>query len=193
MPPPRSATEGSLRQRLALHRAARRAGATLRRPVRLPHADGDRPAHRITFGDGAFVGPNAWLTLAPQGSVHIGEGAAIAADLSISAGGPVRIGAGCLFSRGVTIVDQQHDVDRWVARARAANRPPRMTWDMTTAEPVTIGDGTWLGVGVVVLPGVTIGQGCAIGANAVVTQSIPDFTVAAGVPARPIRATGVSP
>jgi acetyltransferase-like isoleucine patch superfamily enzyme len=51
---------------------------------------------------------------------------------------------------------------------------------------VIIGAGTWLGIGVVVLPGVTIGQGCAVGANAVVTRDLADFSVAVGVPARVI-------
>lgn len=53
--------------------------------------------------------------------------------------------------------------------------------------PVTLGHDVWLGHGVTVLPGVTIGSGAAIGAGAVVSRDIEPFTVAAGVPARPIR------
>jgi acetyltransferase-like isoleucine patch superfamily enzyme len=52
---------------------------------------------------------------------------------------------------------------------------------------VVIGDGSWLGHGAVVLPGVTIGKHVVIGANSVVTKDIPDFSVAVGSPARVIR------
>ncbi|WP_172842144.1 acyltransferase [Bradyrhizobium lablabi] len=50
-----------------------------------------------------------------------------------------------------------------------------------------IEDDVWLGVHVVVMPGVTIGRGCVVGANSVVTRSLPPYSVAAGVPAREIR------
>lgn len=56
-----------------------------------------------------------------------------------------------------------------------------------TAYPITIGEDTWLGGGVVVLPGVTIGKRCIIGAGSVVTKDIPDDSMAAGNPARVIR------
>jgi acetyltransferase-like isoleucine patch superfamily enzyme len=52
---------------------------------------------------------------------------------------------------------------------------------------VEIGRGTFLGVGCVVFPYVRIGKGCVIGANSVVTHSIPDFSVAVGAPAKVIR------
>jgi acetyltransferase-like isoleucine patch superfamily enzyme len=53
--------------------------------------------------------------------------------------------------------------------------------------PVSIGRNAWLGQNVVVLPGVTIGEHCVIGANSVVNSSIPDFSVAVGAPARVIK------
>lgn len=54
-------------------------------------------------------------------------------------------------------------------------------------KPVTIGDRTWLGANVTVLPGVTIGEGAVIGAGSVVTKDIPPYTVAVGNPCRPVR------
>ena len=57
----------------------------------------------------------------------------------------------------------------------------------TYALPVTIGNGCWLGGGVIVLPGVTIGEGCVIGAGSVVTKDIPANSVAVGNPCRVIR------
>lgn len=60
-------------------------------------------------------------------------------------------------------------------------------WFSTYSEPITIKDGAWLGGGVIVLPGVTIGENAVIGAGSVVTRSIPDNCVAVGNPCKPIR------
>ena len=54
-------------------------------------------------------------------------------------------------------------------------------------KPVTIDDGTWIGEKVCILPGVTIGKKFIIGAGAVVNKSIPDYSMAAGVPAKVIK------
>lgn len=50
-----------------------------------------------------------------------------------------------------------------------------------------IGDDVWIGDRVTVLPGVHIGNGCIIAAGAVVTKDVPEYTVAAGVPARVVK------
>jgi lipopolysaccharide O-acetyltransferase len=55
------------------------------------------------------------------------------------------------------------------------------------SKPVKIGNRTWLGESVQVLSGVTIGEGCIIGAGSVVTKNIPDYSVAVGNPAKVIR------
>lgn len=52
---------------------------------------------------------------------------------------------------------------------------------------IVIEEDCWLGGNVIVLPGVTIGRGCTIGAGSVVTKNIPPFHVAAGNPARILR------
>ena len=57
----------------------------------------------------------------------------------------------------------------------------------TYALPVTIGDGCWIGGGVIILPGVSIGNGCVIGAGSVVTKDILENSVAVGNPCRVIR------
>lgn len=56
-----------------------------------------------------------------------------------------------------------------------------------SVKPVVLKKGCWVGINVVILPGVTIGQNSVIGANSVVTKSIPDFAVAVGAPAKVIR------
>ncbi|MCW3845453.1 acyltransferase [Micromonospora yasonensis] len=61
--------------------------------------------------------------------------------------------------------------------------------DLEWTAPIVVGDDTFLGIRSLILPGVTIGRRCVIGAGSIVGRDIPDNTVAAGVPARPIRTT----
>lgn len=64
--------------------------------------------------------------------------------------------------------------------------PRRDKWEW--AEPITIGDNVWLGGGVIVCPGVSIGENTVVGAGAVVAHDLPPNVLAAGVPARVVRA-----
>lgn len=52
---------------------------------------------------------------------------------------------------------------------------------------VTIGNDVWIGHGVTIMPGVSIGDGAAIGSGAVVTKNVDDYTIVAGVAAKPLR------
>lgn len=52
---------------------------------------------------------------------------------------------------------------------------------------ITIGNDVWIGYGAIILSGVTIGDGAVVGAHSLVTKDIPPYTIAGGVPARPIR------
>jgi maltose O-acetyltransferase len=56
----------------------------------------------------------------------------------------------------------------------------------TKYEPIIVGNDSWIGANVTIMPGVKIGQFCVIGAGAVVTKDVPDYSIAAGVPARVI-------
>jgi len=70
---------------------------------------------------------------------------------------------------------------------------PILVQGVSFKAPVLLRTGCWIGAGVVIRPGVTIGRNAVIGANAVVTHDVPDFCVAAGVPARVIRRVSESP
>lgn len=57
----------------------------------------------------------------------------------------------------------------------------------TYGKPIKIKDKVWLGINATVLPGVTLGYGCIVGANSVVTKDVPPMTIVAGNPARIIK------
>ncbi|GIQ80928.1 hypothetical protein KIPB_001808 [Kipferlia bialata] len=67
---------------------------------------------------------------------------------------------------------------------------PTRVSGLELSKPVTIGNRVWLGMGAQILPGVTIGDDCVVGAGSVVTRDIPPGCVVAGVPARVIRHVG---
>jgi acetyltransferase-like isoleucine patch superfamily enzyme len=140
---------------------------------------------RIEIGDQVHIGPGSWLIALPNQNhrtdpaIRIGDGCSIAGDMVITAMSMVHLGRHVLMGRSVHISDhahRHHDSDQ-----------PVMNQGLTSPQPVRIGDGTWLGQGVVVCPGVTIGRNCVVGANSIVRHSIPDHSLAVGAPAKVIR------
>lgn len=79
------------------------------------------------------------------------------------------------------VVFISHDGGVWVAR----DEHPQLN----VFGRITIKDNSFVGIGVIILPGVTIGKNCVIGAGSVVTRDIPDDSIAAGVPCKVIRST----
>lgn len=92
---------------------------------------------------------------------------------------PITIGSACQIATRVQLLTATHPIDP---------EPRRLGWE--SGEPIVIGDNVWLGGGVIVCPGVTIGDDTVVGAGAVVTRDLPAAVVAAGVPARVIREIG---
>jgi carbonic anhydrase/acetyltransferase-like protein (isoleucine patch superfamily) len=147
-------------------------------PIRL---DGEE---RIAIGDRVFVGPGSWLQTLPDAdntsvAVSIGKGSSFAGACVISAVRSVILEDNVLLARNVYISDHIH---RYME-----TDIPVMAQGVDKVAPVLIKRGAWLGQNVVVCPGVTIGTGAVIGANSVVTNSIPEYCVAAGAPARVLK------
>lgn len=85
------------------------------------------------------------------------------------------------LSFNVTFVT--HDGGTW------AFRDNKRYADVIRYGKIYVGEHTFIGTGVIIMPGVTIGKRCVIGAGAVVTRDIPDNSVAVGVPAKVISTT----
>ena len=160
-----------------------------------------------SFGEGSII-LFPTTTIFNENYIHIGAKTMIGEHVALSAGmmpgqkcltNPVvKIGDRCLIGRGsgivghlsivigndvwtghhVYITDQSHGYEDISRPISEQSQPERA---------VSIGDGSWLGHGVVVLPGAKIGKHVAVGANSVVTGELPDFCVAVGSPARVIK------
>jgi acetyltransferase-like isoleucine patch superfamily enzyme len=140
----------------------------------------------IHIGDGTMIGPQATLSagMVPGQQclsdpvVRIGDRCLIGKGSGIVGHFGIEIGDDVWTGHHVYITDQNHgyqDVHRPISQQTQPERP------------VSIGEGSWIGHGSVVLPGARIGKHVTIGANSVVAGEIPDFSVAVGSPAKVIR------
>jgi len=109
-------------------------------------------------------------------SISIGARSFLNFGTVILDGAPVTIGEDVQIAAGVQLLTVSHPLD---AKARHER------WE--TARPIVIGDGAWLGGGVIVLPGVSIGADAVIGAGSVVTRDVPAGHLAFGNPCRTVR------
>ena len=116
---------------------------------------------------------------------RVGSGCFMNGNFTVQDDAPVTIGSHCNFGPNVTIVTPLHPM--LPGERRGLVCADGKTRFLCYAKPVEIGSDCWFGANVVVCPGVTVGQGCVIGAGSVVTRDIPPNSFAAGVPARVIR------
>ena len=122
-------------------------------------------------------------------NVNIEKGARFADDISIAdnsgiginsfVGSGVKIGSHVMMGPDCLIYTQQHEF--------SSTEVTMDSQGMTAVLPVIIGDDVWLGARVIIMPGVTIGNGAIVGAGAVVTKDVPEYSVAVGVPAKIIK------
>lgn len=108
-------------------------------------------------------------------NITIGNDVSIGCNVILQAHAPIYIGDFTKIAPGVIIVTASHDTSkRDYERTR-------------TTSPVKIGSNCWLGTGAIVLPGVTIGDGTIVGAGSVVVKDLPPEMICVGVPARPLK------
>lgn len=143
----------------------------------------------IELGDNVFI--MAHTTLAAYRKyrsqefdplIKIGDDVTIGERAHITSINNIIIGKGTLLGKSVTITDNSHGSNNINEYEK---RPSERM--LCSKGPVHIGKNCWLGDKVTVCPGVTIGDGCVIGANSVVTKDMPSYSVCAGNPCRVIK------
>lgn len=120
-------------------------------------------------------------------NIHLGNNVTVNTGCTFIDCNRIIIGDNVLIAPNVQIYTATHPVELDERLAPVETENGLIRQRRTFALPVTIEDGCWLGGGVIVLPGVTIGHGSVIGAGSVVTKSIPPNSLAVGNPCRVVR------
>lgn len=116
--------------------------------------------------------------ISQSSGIVLGENSSLGPYCCLAGPGAINIGSNCMIASHCSMYANNHIFDD---PARPINSQP------LTTVGITIEDDCWLGTGVRVLDGVTIGTGSVIGAGAVVSRDIPPYSVAVGVPARVVK------
>jgi len=158
-------------------------------------------AGRVTFAPGSGVehGPQMLLLdTAPGSVITIGERAWFRSKyrtnvLTTFENARIEIGPDCMFNGCVLTARERITLGRKTLLAWNVTVLDSDLHDLSNAEPmrvkpVTIGDYVWVGAGATIVAGVTIGSHTVVAAGSVVTKDLPDHVLAAGVPAKIIRA-----
>jgi len=135
------------------------------------------PSDAKRVGDGCFyLDVIVWLN---GDRIEMDDGVGFNHGCFVNGFGGLLIGKGTIFGPYTMIHTANHRTDD-------TTRPiPEQGWEET--EPVRIGAGSWVGMGVCILPGAQIGEGCVIGAGSVVTGALEPYSVAVGNPAKVIK------
>lgn len=132
----------------------------------------------IALANNVYIGHQTILKAYYRNDFIVGENTWIGQQCFLHSAGGIFIGANVGIGPGVKILTSSH-------RKGKHDRP--ILEEPVDFAPVVIEEGADIGIGAIILPGVTIGRNCQVGAGAVVTKSLPPFSIAAGVPARSIH------
>lgn len=119
------------------------------------------PCRYISFGDNSFLGRNVTISTSASGR------------------SPIVIGNDVMLAERVMIIGGNHEISR--------TDIPMNRQGEGKQGSIVIEDDVWIGAGSIILSGVTIGKGSVVGAGAIVTKSIPKYSIAVGNPARVIK------
>lgn len=171
------------------HETLKKLVAQFEKPVSIGDVDIQFPffivhPELISIGKGVTILANSRIQLYPElvekePRLSIGAGCFLGYRLCILGGADITIGENVLMASDVTIVSENHGID-------PESELPYKKQKLTVA-PIMIGNNCWIGDKVVILQGVHIGEGCVVGAGAIVTKSIPAYSIAVGNPARVIK------
>ena len=138
-----------------------------------------REEKAISIGSKSFVRSFAMLNSGPpNGFIHIGLNSSIGQSTILYGNGGLIIGNNVMISGQCFIVASSHNYE--------SNDTP-ITSQGITAKGITIEDNAWIGAGVKILDGVTIGEGAIVGANSVVTKSVKPHSKVVGIPAYELK------
>lgn len=129
----------------------------------------------IEIGDNVYIGHQTILKGYYAGTLKIGSNSWIGQQCFFHSAGNLTIGKSVGIGPGVKIITSQHST---------INNEEAIIHTPLDFSPVSIGDGCDIGVGTIILPGVTLGKRVLVGAGAVVTKSFEDDKVIVGVPAK---------
>jgi len=124
----------------------------------------------IRIGANAMIGRNTILTC-KEGSIYLGDHCNVSANCSLLSETEIRLGDYCFLAGECYLVaGGNHPV--------ADTSRPIMFQASSAKGGIRVGEDTWMGAGVIVLDGVTIGKGSVIGAGALIAASLPEYTFA---------------
>ncbi|MDD5435106.1 MAG: acyltransferase [Nitrospira sp.] len=133
---------------------------------------------------GTLVTETVGSNISIGNNVFIGGGTILDCVASISVGDDVLISYQCLLAdsdnHSILYNLRRRDLADWKDGGKH-------DWGTTNTKPIKICKGVWIGARVIILKGVTIGEGAIVGAGSVVTKDVPPYTIVAGNPARIIR------
>lgn len=135
-------------------------------------------AEQIEIGDNVYVGHYAILKGYHRNRMSIGDNVWIGQQCFLHSAGGLTIGSGVGIGPGVRILSARH---------RETGRHEPIALAELEFAAVELGDDCNIGTSAVILPGVRVGRGAQVGAGAVVNGDVPEYAVAAGVPARVLR------
>ena len=158
----------------------------------------DRPTNRkyLSIGSDSIVAGN-FIFESEQGKITIGNhsyigGGAYISRSSITIGNNVTIAwGGTVYdhdSHSLDYMERRKDIDDELNDIRnGRNFIQNKDWSNVNSKPIVIKDDAWIGMNVIILKGVTIGEGAIVGAGSVVTKDVPAWTVVAGNPAKVVK------
>ena len=144
---------------------------------------------KIEIGDYSYIDTNVQLEV--YASIKIGNYVHITPNVYIQSGDEVIIGDYACVANGTKIYASSNTYktpdgrEKDILLSMSSSAPPEL--QSVERSPVVIEEYAFVGLNCVVLPGVRIGRGAIIGAGSVVTKDIPPYTIAVGIPARPVK------